>query len=110
MTSTDYGQKMDDLRKRVETQANTKCSLDESKNFFSIKMPTNNTIFYILPPVVVLILLVIMRPSFILMDTINKSGEIKKTLVYSKVLICVLIGGFIINIGLFGFLKKKVDG
>ena len=113
MTTQDYTQKMNDLRKRVESHI----TLSDDKNSnnkrsdkgFYMKMLSVNTssiIFYLLPPIIILILLFIIKPSFITADTINKENEIKKSIIYSKVLISVLIGGFIIDIGLWGFFKK----
>ena len=110
MTTPNYTQKMDELRKRVETHSKFLFA-EKTNNSFSIKMPNINIsspIFYILPPVIILAILFFMKPSFITVDTINKDNEIKKTIVYSKLLIAVLVGGFIIDIGIWGFLRKKI--
>ena len=78
MTTPDYTQKIDELRKRVETHA--KFSFTETtNNNFSIKMPSINIsspIFYLLPPLIILIILFVMKPAFISVDTINKDNEI----------------------------------
>ena len=110
MTTLNYIQKIDDLRKRVENH--TKFSFNVNKDNdkdFSIKLSNINrgSMVYLLPPLIIIIILVVIKPSFITVDTINKDNIIKKNIVYSKLLVTVLIGGFITYIGLWAFLRKR---
>jgi hypothetical protein len=106
MSNTDYIEKINDLRIRVNPYSNLS-TLKNSKFLFKIpKIDIKSNIFYILVPIIILLLLMYIKPSFIMVKTINKNREIRKRLNYSKLFIMVLIIGFIIDVVLWCYIRK----
>lgn len=123
METSDYTQKIQDLRKRVEYHGINNI---ENKNIPITTFPTFPTIptilknlnfpkpiIYILPIIGVGILLFLSKPSFITMDNLNididnnTENEITKKIIYSNIIIYSLLGGFTIDIIIWVYLNKK---
>ena len=106
MNSSDYTQKMKDLRKRVSQYVQIP---KKQIGIMNICIPTVNTkaaYFYILPPCLILIVLIIGKPFFIMKKNTDENGIVTKKINYKKLAIYVLVSGMIIDIGLFFVLKK----
>jgi len=107
MSNTDYIEKINDLRVRVNPYSNFSTLKNNTKFLFNIpKIDIKSNIFYILPPILILILLIYVKPSFMTVKTINKNREIRNSLNYSKLFITVLIVGFIADIVLWYYIRK----
>ena len=102
MSNTDYIEKINDLRRKINPYSNF--SSQTTPNFF--KIPKINNIYYLLPPIILLILLIFIKPSFMVIKTINKNKEVRKRINYSKLFMIVLIGGFIVDIILWFYIRK----
>jgi hypothetical protein len=102
MESSDYTQKMNDLRDKVSkyvqqpVQKETKTIKNNGKSYY----------FYIVPPCFILIMLIICKPSFIITEYNDEKGIVSKKLNYKNLIIAVLIGSLILDIGLFVYFKK----
>ena len=105
MTSPDYKKKMDELRNKVSQYIPNK----KSTRVMNINIPTFNIksiYFYIVPPIVILIVLLLSKPSFIRYEHIDENNVITQKINYKYLIIFTLIGGTIIDIGLFAYFKK----
>jgi len=105
MTSPDYIQKINELRKKVGLYSNFSFDKKDDTNL-SLKIPYINklSLFYLLSPVLVIILILLyIKPSFITKDTMNR-----QKIVYSKLFIVSLISGVIINICIWYYKKSNV--
>jgi hypothetical protein len=108
MESSNYTKKMSDLRDRVSKYDQT----PKQNHSGIINTTIHNTkplYFYIAIPCFILLILIICRPYFITRDYTNDDGTVIKKIDYKNLLITVLIVGFILDIGLFMYLKKKVN-
>ena len=121
METSDYTQKMQDLRKRVEYHGINNI---ENKNIPITKTFPNvlktlslpKPVIYIFPIIGVAILLFLSKPDFITMDNINidinninsDKDTFTKKIIYSNILIYSLLGGFIIDIVIWVYLNKKI--
>lgn len=120
MESSDYTQKIQELRQKVayydihsiENKPNE--SIKTFRDFSKLNFKTNfKRIIYICPIIIISILLLLSKPNFITIDNINidinnsKDSEITKKIIYSDILIYSLLGGFIIDILIWVYLNKK---
>lgn len=94
---SNYKEKMNELRKKVGNYSDKESV--EIKKIFKIN---KFYLFYLFPPIIILIILFIIKPSFICVDKKND----KKKIIFTKLLVSALIGGFIINICLWGLINK----
>jgi len=106
MSTPDYTQKLKELRSQVNQHAKL-----PNPNGTVINLNFSNTIpnslkFYAIPPIGILILLVVFKPSFVTTNHIDKDNVITKKMDFKKLIIYVLIGGTIVNIGLFVYFRK----
>jgi hypothetical protein len=107
MTTPDYTKKMSDLRTLVGHHVKI-----PSKSAFSnmtSSIPTVNTqspIFYVIPSVILIILLVVIKPSFLCEDNIDKDNVITSKINYKTLFIYGVVGGIILSIGLFAYFRK----
>ena len=107
MSHTDYIEKINDLRARVNPYSNFSTLKNNSKFLFNIpKIDIKSNIFYILPPILILLLFMYIKPSFMMVKTINKNRQIRNTVNYSKLFITALIVGFILDIVLWCYIRK----
>ena len=110
MATPNYAEKINDLRKRVGQHATiinkNEGIVDKVVLNFS-KINTGSPIFYIIPPILIIILLFFIKPSFITMDNIDKDNNITKKIKFKQLLIYSLIGGAIIDIGIWAYFRKK---
>jgi hypothetical protein len=105
MTSLNYTEKMNDLRKRVsqftELPYKSYTTSSSSKNLYFY-------FFYLIPPIIIIIILALLRPSFILYTNIDKNNVEIKKINYKNLILTGLICGFLIDIGFFAYFKKKI--
>ena len=111
MSTTDYIQKMSELRSRVSHHSKLKGS-DNTGVLRTItsaipKINTQSMFFYAVPPVILFLIFFIIRPGFVCNEHIDKDNVITNKISIKKVLISGLITGTIISIGLFAYFRQK---
>jgi hypothetical protein len=113
MNTPDYTEKIKVLREKVGNYSGSTMSAvggDLTKKisvaFSNITSP-KSPLFYLLPIVSMFILLLVIKPSFMVSDSITKDNTIKKHIDYKKLIIASLIIGFAIDVGIFIYLRRK---
>jgi hypothetical protein len=111
MTSPDYIKKISDLRYKVDHYSklqdpnSSKFGVVSSITSYIQKFNIRSPFFYIIPPFVLIILFLLIKPSIVCTDHIDKYNTITKKINYKKIIIYSLIGGGVIDIGLFAYFK-----
>lgn len=114
MSTTDYLQKMSELRTRVSQHIKLEGDNNNNnngvfKNITSVipKINTQSILFYTVPPIIFTVIFFIIKPGFLCNDHIDKDNVITRKINIKKVLIAGLISGTVISIGLFAFFRQK---
>jgi len=107
MSTPDYNERMNELRNKVELFTVIPKNPTSSFKSTSVKSYFTYNTLYIIIPIVVMVLLTLIKPSFITISTIGSDNEIKKKLDFKKLLTTSLIVGFLIDIGIYMFLRKN---
>ena len=106
MTTLDYTKKITDLRVRVSQHA----KLDNNDNVttsYSLPKINNNIFLYVVPTIILIFIFLVLKPSVVCTDHINKDNVIISKVNYKKIIIYSLIGGMVISIGIFAYFHKN---
>ncbi len=104
--SPDYIKKMDYLRKAVSNYTTKNTGNNNIVMHFS-NINFKSPILYIIVPFIVMFLLLIIRPSFVTLDSVDINNEVKRKLSFNKIVISTLVIGMTINIAIFTYNKKR---
>lgn len=96
---------MDELRQRVSQYIYLPKKQSTGIMILS-KFNIQSPFIYAVPPIIILIILVLIKPSFITNEHINKNNDTVKKINYSYLIITTLIFGILIDIGLFTYIRK----
>lgn len=110
MSTTDYVQKISELRNRVSQHVKLEGNNNGVLNTITSVIPKINTqsiFFYTVPPIIFIVIFFIIKPSFVCNQNIDKDNVITNKISIKKVLIAGLISGTIISVGLFAYFRKK---
>lgn len=79
----------------------------KKKNFQEFINKYKNKFIYFIPPIFLLILLIIIKPSFILKSLKDDNNKEIKKLNYTNLILFSIGIGFLLDIGIYTYMKKK---
>jgi hypothetical protein len=106
MATPDYTKKISELRTKVGQY--TELPIQNSITTYNLqKIIYSPIFFYSIPPIISILILLIIKPSFVYTNEINKDKNPTQKLSFTTVLITGLIVGAVISAGLFVFFRKN---
>jgi hypothetical protein len=113
MNTQNYTDRLKNIREQMGKYSDVTQPDHVTASFnFSKLLPTFMPIAvikYVTPPVVIFILLLVFKPSFIKDDYIDQDNMVTSKMNYKKLFIYMLIGGIVIDIGIFAYTKKMLS-